>query len=307
MKNMDSAQFVERTTCISCGSTRLAELSTGLFNEKPLCDFILNDPWGENPAPYLRGKHWSYVQCSDCGQAFHKYILAPDWNERRFSQWMTQEAIEEFERPFKTTEYVFSKAVQYTKHVLQLERLSRSLCSGKPVRLLDFGCGYGEFLAMCDLYGFEAYGVDRSSAKRENGRFARIFPELEDLKSSGISAFHVITLFEVLEHLDDPRSLLEVLKEYLVTGGILILETPDCSGINGISTLDDYRKIHPLEHINGFTPATMRGLAESMGFAPIKKPVSFVTTDPMRVVKTVAKQIVGGAIGAGTQQYFRKL
>ena len=283
------------------------ELSTGLFNDKPLCDFISSDPWGENPAPYLMGKRWSYVQCNDCGQAFHKYILAPDWNERRFSQWMTQEAIEAFGRPFKTPEKVFSKAVQYTKHVLQLEHLTRNLRSGKPVRLLDFGCGYGEFIAMCDLYGFEAYGIDRSSAKRENSRFARIFPELEDLKNSRISAFHVITLFEVLEHLDDPRSLLEVLKEYLVTGGILVLETPDCSGVKDIATHDDYRKIHPLEHINGFTPATMRGLAESLGFAPVRKPVSHVTTDPMRVAKTEIKRIVGGAIGMSTQQYFRKL
>src|SRR3990167_2854177 len=117
MNDMEKAQFVERTTCISCGSTRLMELSTGLFNDKPLCDFISSDPWGENPAPYLMGKRWSYVQCNDCGQAFHKYILAPDWNERRFSQWMTQEAIEAFGRPFKTPEKVFSKAVQYTKHV----------------------------------------------------------------------------------------------------------------------------------------------------------------------------------------------
>ena len=31
---------------------------------------------------------------------------------------------------------------------------------------------------MCDLYGFEAYGIDRSSAKRENGRFERILPGL---------------------------------------------------------------------------------------------------------------------------------
>ncbi|MBY0579691.1 MAG: class I SAM-dependent methyltransferase [Burkholderiales bacterium] len=210
-----------------------------MFDDSPLHDFISADPWGESPVPYLHGKRWSYVRCDECGQAFHRHILDPDWNERRFSQWMTQEAIETFERCLKTPDKLFEKAAQNTRHVLQLEQLTRNLRNGAPVRILDFGCGYGEFLALCELYGFETYGVDRSSAKRDNGRFGRVVPEIDDLREAGISAFHVLTLFEVLEHLDDPRSLLEALREYLVTGGILVLETPDCSGVDGIRTRED--------------------------------------------------------------------
>ena len=304
---MKSAEFVERSICITCGSKDLNELSSGLFNDKPLHDFISDDPWGESPVPYLNGKPWSYVQCRNCNQAFHRYILTPDWNERRFSQWMTQEAIAEFEAALKTPEILFNRGIQHTKHILRLEFLTRNLRGQEPLRLLDFGCGYGEFLAMCDLYGFDSYGVDRSSAKRNNAGFSKIFEEIEDVKAMGISPFHVITLFEVLEHLDDPKSVLETLKEYLLKDGILVLETPDCSGVKNIITHDDYRKIHPLEHINGFTPATMRRLAESIGFEPIKKNVSHVTCDPKRVIKTEIKRVIN-AIGTNntTQQYFRK-
>lgn len=301
---MEYAQFVERTACISCGSSSLTELSTGLFDDKPVHDFLSADPWGENPIPFLKGKRWSYVQCSHCSQAFHKYILAPDWNERRFSQWMSQEAIEAFELKLKTPDKLLNKSIQHTKHILQLDSLTRKLRGDTQVRLLDFGCGYGEFIAMCDLYGFEAYGIDRSSARRENGRFERIFPDLKDL---GSSKFHVITMFEVLEHLEDPKSLLDVLKGYLIRGGILVLETPDCSGVMGITSRDEYLKIHPLEHINGFTPATMRKFAESLGFVPIKKPVSHVTTSLMRVAKTEIKRMIGGVMPKNTQQYFQKL
>ncbi len=300
----ESAQFVERAACIACGSSSLTQLSSGLFDDKPLYDFLLADPWGENPIPFLLGNRWSFVQCSDCNQAFHKYILAPDWNERRFSKWMSQEAIEAFERRLNTPDRKFNKGVQNTKHVLQLEYLTRSLRGKEPVRLLDFGCGYGDFIAMCDLYGFEAYGIDRSSARRENGQFERIFPDLKDL---GNSEFHVITLFEVLEHLDDPKSLLDVLKGHLVKGGILVLETPDCSGVKGITSHDDYGRIHPLEHINAFTPETMRRFAESLGFLSIKKPVSHVTTDRRRVVKTEIKRMISGVMRTNTQQYFQKL
>jgi hypothetical protein len=57
---------------------------------------------------------------------------------------MTREAIEAFEKPLKTPANVFSQAAQHTKHVLQLEHLTRNLRRGGPVPLLDFGCGYGE-------------------------------------------------------------------------------------------------------------------------------------------------------------------
>lgn len=298
------AQFVERNKCISCGSESLSILSTALYDDKPLHDFLSADPWGENPIPFLMGKRWSFVQCNDCGQAFHKYILDPYWNERRFSKWMSQDAIEAFELRINTPDRKFNKGVQNAKHVLQLEYLTRSLRGNKPVRLLDFGCGYGNFISMCDQYGFEAYGVDRSSARRENGLAEKIFPELQDL---GDNKFHVITLFEVLEHLDDPKALLEVLKEYLVKDGILVLETPDCSDIQGIASHDDYWRIHPLEHINAFTPETLKNFAERLGFVSINKPASHVTTDPVRVVKTEIKRMMGSVIRLSTQQYFRKI
>lgn len=305
---MDTAEFVERAHCISCRSAKLKELSTGLFSDKPLHDFIANDPWGESPIPYLKGKRWSYVQCEDCGQAFHRYVLSPEWNERRFSQWMTQEAIEQFEKLRTTPTSLFQKGTSRTSHVIRIEKLTRDLRRNERVRILDFGCGYGEFVTMCSLYGFESYGIDRSSARRDNGRYTSVFAELDGLKNSAAGAreFHAITLFEVLEHLDNPQAVLESLSELMVVGGILILETPDCSGVTNITTRDDYYKIHPLDHINGFTPQTLRSFAERLGFAQIRPPVIHVTSDPSRVAKTEIKRLIGMLLKPTTQQYFHK-
>ena len=306
---MSRAEFVEQTHCINCRSYRLKELSSGLFNESPLHDFIANDPWGESPVPYLKDKRWSYVQCQDCNQAFHRFILSPEWNERRFSNWMSQEAIEQFEKSQKTPARLFQKAQRYTAHVIKIEMLTRCLRNNQAVRILDFGSGYGEFLAMCSLYGFEAYGVDRSSARRNNSRYSGIFTDLDELKSSdaGSKKFHCITLFEVLEHLDHPRAVLDALTEFLVAGGIFVLETPDCSGVTTIATKADYLKIHPLEHINGFTPQTLTSIIERLGFVQIRSPEVHVTGDPWRVIKTEIKKAIAGFRSPATQQYFRKL
>jgi hypothetical protein len=111
----------------------------------------------------------------------------------------------------------------------------------------------------------------------------------------------------LLEHLDDPRGILAVLREYLVPRGILVLETPDCSGVKTIASHSDYLKIQPLDHINGFTPATLRGIAGRLGFKPIKVPASHVIRDPMRVAKTDAKRVLHFALSESTRHYFTAL
>ncbi len=305
MNTTETAKFAVRTACINCGGTGLVELSRGRFDEGAVQRFIEEDPWGEHPAPFLREQQWSFVACKHCGQMFHRYILEPEWNERRFSKWMSQDAIEEFGKRLKTPVSEFRKAAGYTAHVLQIEQLTRAQRGSEAPRVLDFGCGYGGFLSMCSLYGFDAVGVDRSSAKRDHGGFTRVFPEIEDVAE--MAPFHALTLFEVLEHLDDPRNLMLRLRDLLADGGVLVLETPDCSGVSNIETRSDYDKIHPLEHINGFTPETLKGFAARLGFAQIAKPVGIVTCDFKKAAKGLAKRLLRPMLKPMTQLYFRKV
>jgi 2-polyprenyl-3-methyl-5-hydroxy-6-metoxy-1,4-benzoquinol methylase len=304
MQSTETARFIERRECISCGGQNLIELSAGRFDAGLVAQFIDQDPWGENPAPFLRGHPWSYVRCGDCGLAFHRYILAPEWNERRFSKWMSQEAITLFEARVRTPTYEFERAGHFVEHILQIEQLTRTLRGPVAPRLLDFGCGYGDFLTMCSMFGFEAYGVDRSAAKRDNNRFVNVFAEIEDVADK--APFHALTLYQVLEHLDDPRDLLLKLHGLLARNGILVLETPDCSGITDIRTRDDYYRIHPLEHINGFTADTMKDFAARLGFEVIAKPVACVSVDPSRALRSVAKRLLRPFLRPTTQLYFRK-
>ncbi|MCU0866362.1 MAG: class I SAM-dependent methyltransferase [Planctomycetes bacterium] len=304
MPASESAEFVERASCLSCGSSRLAELSAGRFDEGAVARFLAEDPWGEHPAPFLRGKRWCYVACQECGLAFHRHVLAPAWNERRFSRWMSQEAIEAFEKPMRTPAHLFARAADHTAHVLRIELLTRGPRGSSAPRVLDFGCGYGGFLATCSQFGFEAHGVDRSAAKREHNLVATVHADLAEV--AGVAPFHALTLFEVLEHLDDPRGVMLQLRDLLGPGGILVLETPDCSGVRDIVTRSDYLKIHPLDHINGFTPSTLERFATALGFERVHKPVALVTGEPRLAFRQMAKRVLRPLLRATTQQYFRK-
>jgi 2-polyprenyl-3-methyl-5-hydroxy-6-metoxy-1,4-benzoquinol methylase len=307
MLKYPQAQFSERRRCINCGSAHLIELSRGKFTDQPLIGFIEADPWGESPIPYLQNAEWILNQCSGCEQVFHKRILTDEWNEKRFSTWMSAEAIHEFEvRASVTLSFAarkFESARQHVAHILRIEKLTRSIRkSDDPVRLLDFGCGWGEFLIACKLFGFEACGVDRATP-RIDGAIAPIFTSLDDLRNRPV--FHTITLFEVLEHLDDPASILKQLSRILARGGLLVLETPDCANVTDIRSRQDYLKVHPLDHINAFTHTTLKSIAKRHGFDAISRVAAHVTADRKRAIKTEAKHLLGRD-GKSTQMYFRK-
>jgi SAM-dependent methyltransferase len=276
--------FASRDVCIACGSGELAEVAGGYFADEPLRSFIANDPWGENPLPILEKERWSLVRCA-CGQMFHRFILSPEWNAIRFSRWMNEEAIRKFEAEHGKA----NNAPAHVQHVLRLRHRGAR-------RVLDFGCGFGAFVEMCRLFALEAAGVDRSNARR-SGAPVPIHAELDEAPGQ----FDAITMFEVLEHLDHPLAVLGELKARLNPGGIMIIEVPDTSGVTGINSREDYYKVHPLDHINAFTPDSLAAIMARAGFVPLAKTPAFVTTSLIRVAKDVLKERVKGPT---TQRYF---
>lgn len=306
------ADFIKRDHCINCNSTNLKELSGGLLGDSPVRELIEKDPWGENPMPYIENRKWSYVRCADCSQMFHKYVLSPYWNEILYTSWVTREAIEKFEKLIHKNkpEYRFRKAERYVGHILCIEKLTRNIRKDKAVHMLDFGCGWGDFLATADCFGFIGYGIDHSTDRRRFGQHVSVFENIEKLltKKDGQNnmRFHAVTLFEVLEHLDNPLSILQSLNKLMLHGAVLVLETPDCTGVSDINGDISYRKIHPLSHINAFTKDTLVSIAKRAGFKKVRPCMSHVTVDRKRVVKSELKQLLY-LTNRSTQQYFRKI
>ena len=298
------AEFVRRTRCINCDGTNLKQLSRGRYTEEPLAGFITDDPSGEDRIPYLQEAEWSFVECGDCQQRFHQLVLNDEWEERSHTQWMTAEAMQEFERRrgILAASPQFDGGRNRITHILRIEKLTRPIRKNDdPVRLLDFGCGWGRFVAACTQFGFKAVGIDRAGSRNSKAHC----PILSSIDDVAGQTYHAISLFEVLEHLHAPSDILRRLSRLLVPGGILILETPDCAGVTGIKTYHDYCMIHPLGHINAFTHETLTSIASRLGFRPIARGSAHVTADRIRVIKREARHLLGRD-ARSTQLYFRK-
>jgi 2-polyprenyl-3-methyl-5-hydroxy-6-metoxy-1,4-benzoquinol methylase len=296
------AKFVTRDRCISCTSAHLTVLDRGNFREGIVHDLIASSPQGEDPLPALAQADWVLQRCSDCSQIFHRNVLDAEWMGVAYSRWASSEAIEAFERQIGADTFIwkYATARQRLRHVLRLERLTRAVRGSGAVRVLDFGCGKGEFVETCINNGFDAVGVDFSTSRATSARL-KIVPSLDDVPG----AFHVVTLFEVLEHVERPADILAMLSARLVDAGILIVETPDCSGVTGIRSQRDKHLVDPVQHVNGFTPRTLTAIVERAGFERIGRPMAIAASGLVPAAKSVAAYMIRRG-ERSTQQYFRK-
>jgi len=142
-------------------------------------------------------------------------------------------------------------------------------CKKERPSILDVGCFNGFFVKkLCDM-GFDAYGVDFNKKAIEYG--AKNYDLGKRIAVRDISElaledrrYDVITLFDVIEHVEQPQVLLLGLKGLLREGGILILSTPN-NNMSRRPALD-----YPPHHLSRYYPETLRIFLANAGFKTVR-------------------------------------
>lgn len=117
-------------------------------------------------------------------------------------------------------------------HPLRLQ-LVQQHCSLAGAMTLDIGAGLGQFILLLQQQGASALGIEPSVLRRAYARdvyHLELNPRLADedyWQSSYSNSFDLITLWDVIEHVDDPRLTLAAAVALLKPGGLLCLDTPD--------------------------------------------------------------------------------
>lgn len=108
------------------------------------------------------------------------------------------------------------------------EELEKVQLPGK--KLLDYGCGAGQFLVEARDRGYQAFGSEfnpdlvKQLAEKING--VQFITIEEMLKPAYSETFDIILLNNVLEHLTNPKPIMEILKSKLNPNGVFILTGP---------------------------------------------------------------------------------
>ena len=140
--------------------------------------------------------------------------------------------------------------------------------SVNPGKILDVGCGTGEFLKYCKSRGFDVSGVEpndkaRTYAQQENG--IPVTPALSDI-ADGPANFSCITMWHVLEHLHDLNEAIAIVKGRLLADGVFIVAVPNCNSWDALKYGKFWAAYDVPRHLYHFTESTIHILAEKHGF-----------------------------------------
>jgi SAM-dependent methyltransferase len=196
------------------------------------------------------------VECRDCGMVY----ITP-----RLDAGMIQEGYETVEDP------VFVE--QNPQRIRTFSRNIRSILretglDAKGRRLLDIGCAGGAFLVAARDAGFLAQGIEPSRWLSEFGRRQYQLDIRQGIVTPDMfpaGTFDVVTLWDVIEHVPEPQSVLETVHALLKPQGYLWVNYPDAG--SAAAKLAGWRWPFWLSvHLHYYKRHTMRRQLEQAGF-----------------------------------------
>ncbi len=165
---------------------------------------------------------------------------------------------------------------------LRLERIAKLLNGAEAPRILDIGCGPGDFLAACKARGWDGAGIEPSPVATE-------FCQDRDLDvrqgffnaetAQQLGQFDAIHMSEVLEHVADPTAVLNAAHDILAKNGVLAVSTPNDFNPfqDALVREKDFKKwwVVPDHHLNYFSFDSLESLLSKTGFAPTVRTTNF--------------------------------
>ena len=134
-------------------------------------------------------------------------------------------------------------------------------------KLLELGCAYGFFLMEAARH-FDVAGIELAEEAAAHGRRAglKVVQGMADEANlRQIGHVDVIVLFDVIEHLPDPRETLALCYRQLNPGGIIVITTGDFGSMAAKLAGVRWRLMTPPQHLWFFTQESMRRMSARSG------------------------------------------
>ena len=266
--------------CPICKSTNKSEL------QNDLVDWFACPPTGP----------WKMSRCSDCSVAYlasrpteasikdaysHYYTHTHEKDDlvntslRSVKDSISEKYYSAVSKSGRLSDYlVYLMARMFYPMAAYFDAKSRHIfdVTKSPGRLLDIGCGNGEFLRFADRFGWHVVGIDF-----DEGAITAAKSDGLDVRVGGVEIlgedekFDFISLSHVIEHVYDPVVLLETCRSLLNEGGVLWLETPNVDSVGRDLYRSSWRGFEPPRHVLLFNNTSLRSLLSRLGYASVEQ------------------------------------
>jgi len=172
---------------------------------------------------------------------------------------------------------IMDKMYQIVKNysIHQKIKLINSFDSGAR-KILDIGCGTGDFLVACKTDGWSIFGVE-PSAKARDLTFQKLIKknssventiekDIEDILEyqDKTKQYDVITMWHVLEHVPNLSVYIKILKNLLKPNGVLIIAVPNFKSYDADYYKEYWAAYDVPRHLSHFSPKSIKILFEEI-------------------------------------------
>ena len=232
------------------------------FNHCPVCGTNGARMWGNvNGFPMRR--------CRSCGHlyvasAISEEMLAKAYEKDYYSPGTGSNAKTGYD------DYLLNSTKRLEGFNRRLQDLERH--TAPPGRTLDYGCAIGLCVKAAQNRGWDAIGYDRSEWATNFGRGALGINIVSGaVPAFGPAKFDLVTLWDCIEHLTDPRGTLVNIHSWLKPGGILAVNTVNSSSLGARLAGRSWRHVAPPLHIHLFSAKSLQVLIKDCGFSVVER------------------------------------
>jgi 2-polyprenyl-3-methyl-5-hydroxy-6-metoxy-1,4-benzoquinol methylase len=165
--------------------------------------------------------------------------------------------------------------------------------AAKAGRLLDFGCGRGDFLLHCRRQGWTVAGVEltQSPIVRMKRALGIEVYEPDCLEQIPATHFDVVTLWHALEHMPDPAGTLGLVRRILKPGGLVLIEVPNFGSWQARLGGPAWFHLDVPRHLFHFDKVALMGLLQRQGFQPRRWETFSLEYDAFGLAQTALNRI----------------
>lgn len=197
---------------------------------------------------FLTQEPFEIMVCEDCGLLY----TTPKPSDEKLGDYYKSDEYyshQENKKGFIPRVYEAVKSVNL-KHKIAIATQGK-----EPYRLLDIGCGVGDFLHFAEQNGWQCTGAEPSEDAASIAK-KRIKAEImlpKDLEKLPDKSFDVITMWHVLEHVSDLQWQVNQLNRLLKKGGRLVIALPNFRSYDAQYYKDKWAAYDVPRHLNHFS------------------------------------------------------
>ena len=164
---------------------------------------------------------------------------------------------------------------------------------GRPGRLLDIGCGRGDFILYCRQHGWLVAGIEQRQSPvmaLKRSLDLEVY-EPEQLAALPSESFDVVTIWHVLEHLSDPGEALAQVCRILKPTGAVLIEVPNFGGWQSRVGGPAWFHLDVPRHLTHFERPTLARLLADRGLQPVRWQTFSLEYDAFGLAQTILNRL----------------